>query len=48
MLLSSMKQTYDEFIKCTNKIKLLMAGEHMHMVQKVISKSCQCPSELKT
>lgn len=29
-----MKQTYDVFIKCTNKIRLLMAGESVHVVQK--------------
>lgn len=29
-----MKQTYDVFIKCTNKIILLVAGEDVHVVQK--------------
>lgn len=29
-----MKQTYDVFIKCTNKIILLVAGEDVHVLQK--------------
>ena len=31
---SSMKQIYDVFIKCTNKIILLVAGEDVHVVLK--------------
>lgn len=38
-----MKQTYDVFIKCTNKIILLMAGEDVHVVQKSFPKHLASP-----
>lgn len=43
-----MKQTYDVFIKCTNKIILLVAGEDVHVLQKVISEHFASPFQLNT